>query len=131
MGRSFFLWRRAWLIGLGLPVLAVASLAGFFLLVFSWNWFIPFAERNVSAIVGRPVTIAGVHVRPGRISLVTLSGLQIGNPPGFAADAPFARIEGLLLGLDTPATLRGRILHITNLAIEGVHAGDDAGGRAE
>lgn len=108
---------RRWLIGV--PLFAAASLAAFFLLVFSWNWFIPFAELRASAIVGRPVTITGLHVRPGRVSQVTLTGLRVGNPADFEAEAPFAQIAGMVLSLDTLATLRHRILHITSLAIDG------------
>ncbi|MEI6159823.1 MAG: AsmA family protein [Roseococcus sp.] len=110
---------RRWRIMLGAALILCAGMAGFFLFVFSWTWFVPFAEQRASALIGRPVTIAALHVSPGRVTEIALSGVTIGNPPDFADDVPFARIEALLIGLDSLATLRDRILHITSLAVDG------------
>lgn len=111
--------KRRWRLML-VGVLALgAVMVGFFLIVFSWNWFIPVAEQRASSLLGRPVTIAALHVRPGRVTEIALSGVTIGNPPGFGEDQAFARVEALLIGLDSLATLRARILHVSSLAVDG------------
>ena len=110
---------RRWLIGLGVPLLVVGLAAGFFLLIFSWNWFIPLAEARASTALGRSVTISGLHIRPGRVSEVTVTGLRIANPVDFPEHAPFAQVNMLVLGLDTMATLRTRVLHVTTIGIDG------------
>jgi uncharacterized protein involved in outer membrane biogenesis len=66
----------------------------------SWDWFIPFAERRASAAIGRPVTIAHLHFRLGRVAVLTAEGVRIANPPGFPADLPFAQAERLVARID-------------------------------
>ncbi|UPY34931.1 AsmA family protein [Sediminicoccus sp. KRV36] len=111
--------RRGWFIGLGVSALSLVGIGIFFLLVFSWGWFIPLLEARASAALGRPITIAGLRLHPGRVTMATLTGVRIGNPPGFEAQSPFAEIESVELGLNLLASLRSGRAHITSLAVDG------------
>jgi uncharacterized protein involved in outer membrane biogenesis len=105
-------WR--WGLGLGVPLLALGLLVA----LFRWDWLIPFVALRASAALGRPVTIAHLHVAPGRTTTVTLQGLRIGNPPGFEAEPSFAEVPRLSLDLDTMALLRDRSLVIPTVTLE-------------
>lgn len=102
-----------WL-GFGVPILAI----GLLLLLWSWNWFIPLVEARASAAIGRPVHVAGMHVALGRITTVTLEGIRVDNPEGFAPDPPFAAAERLAVQVDVMAFLRRREIVLPDIAIE-------------
>ncbi|GGJ42416.1 hypothetical protein GCM10011320_57540 [Neoroseomonas lacus] len=89
-------------------------------LSFSWGTFIPVAERMASNAIGRAVTIGGLHVRLGRVSLVTFRDVTVANPEGFDAEPPFARIASVELRLDTWPTLRDRTPTIPSVEIQGL-----------
>jgi uncharacterized protein involved in outer membrane biogenesis len=85
-----------WLALLAPPAILLLLVAAFW----SWDWFIPFAERRASAAIGRPVTIAHLHVRLGRIVVLTAEGVRIANSPGFPADPPLAQAEHVVARVD-------------------------------
>ncbi|MBC7801843.1 MAG: AsmA family protein, partial [Gemmatimonadaceae bacterium] len=103
------------MIWLGVPVVALVGFA----LVFSWNWFTPFIAGQATALLGRDVTIGSMHVAPGRVTVVTLRNVRVENPPDFAAEAPFAVIDTLVLRLDGMASLRGRTAVINDVEVDG------------
>lgn len=106
------------LLFVAVPVATVLLLTVFFLFVFSWNWFIPLAERNASAALGRAVSIGRLDVRPGRVAIITLHDSRIANPADFPADEPFARIGTVNLSVDLLASLRQRTWVLPTLGID-------------
>jgi uncharacterized protein involved in outer membrane biogenesis len=86
-------------------------------LLWRWDWFIPLAEAQASAKLGRRVTIAHLHVAPGRITRVVADDVRIANPDGFAPDSQFAQIASLGVDVDLWAYLRGRPLAIPLIAV--------------
>lgn len=78
------------------PVILLLFLIGFW----SWDWFIPMAERRASAAIGRPVTIGHLHLGLGRTTVVTARDVRIANAPGFPADVPLAQAERLVARID-------------------------------
>ncbi len=103
-----------WLIWVGVPVAAAALLAAFW----SWDWFIPLAERQASAALGRPVHIAHLRVKLGRVVEVSAEELRVDNPEGFPGDPPFAQIPRLTVRLDAMAYLREREVVIPAIEVE-------------
>lgn len=97
-----------WAIWTGVPLLLLLLLVVFW----SWDWFIPLAERRASAALGRPVRIEHLHVRLGRVTEVAAEGLRIGNPEGFQEDPPFATTERASLSLDVMAYWHDRSIVI-------------------
>lgn len=77
-----------WPFWIGIPLVLVALVVAFW----SWDWFIPLAERQASAALGRKVTIAHLHVRPGRVTEIVVDDLRVANPDGFEAEEPFAQV---------------------------------------
>lgn len=73
-----------------------------------WDWFIPLVESRASAALGRPVTIAHLHVRLGRVTRVTVDDLRIANPAGFPDGSRFGTAEHLAIDLDVAALLHDR-----------------------
>lgn len=89
------------LVWFGLPLAGLAALVAFW----SWDWFIPLIEAQASARLGRPVTIAHLHVRIGRTIGISAEGVRVGNPPGFPDDPPFAEVPRASLELDLSALI--------------------------
>jgi uncharacterized protein involved in outer membrane biogenesis len=83
----------------------------------NWDWFIPLAERQASAALGRRVTIEHLHVRLGRVTEVSVDGLRIGNPEGFPDDPPFARAERASAKLDVMAYWHQRTIVIPAIEV--------------
>ena len=91
--------RRApirWALGLGVPAVLVVATAA----IWNWDWFIPLIEPRVSAAIGRKVTIAHLHVHLGRRTKLVADDVQIANPAGFPAPAPFAEVARLGIKVD-------------------------------
>ena len=103
-----------WLVWIGVPVLALALLVAFW----SWDWFIPLAERQASAALGRPVHIAHLRVKLGRVVEVSAEDLRVDNPEGFPGDPPFAQVPRLTVRLDAMAYLREREVVIPAIEVE-------------
>jgi hypothetical protein len=60
---------------------------------------IPLVEARVGVSLGRPVTIAHLHISRGRIVRVTADDVLVGNPPNWQGE-PFAWIAHLTLEAD-------------------------------
>ena len=73
-----------------------------------WDWFIPLVNARASAALGRPVTIAHLHVRLGRVTRVVVDDLRIANPAGFPDGSRFGSAEHLAIDIDIAALLRDR-----------------------
>jgi uncharacterized protein involved in outer membrane biogenesis len=84
----------------------------------SWDWFIPLAERQASAALGRQVTIAHLHVRLGRVTEVSANDVRIANPEGFPADPPFAQVQRLTAQLDVMEYWRNRAVVIPSIEVQ-------------
>jgi uncharacterized protein involved in outer membrane biogenesis len=100
-------------------VLAALAL-GLVVLVLAWNWdwFIPIVQRVASVRLGRPVTIAHLHVRIARNPVLEADDVVVDNPPGFAAPGPFARIGRLAVTLNGPAYLHGQAIIVPALDVD-------------
>lgn len=99
-----------WLLGIGLPILLLA-------LLFRWDWLIPLVEARASAALGRPVTIAHLHVRLRRVPEITLTDLRIANPEGFPADPPFALVPRTVISVEAWPLIRGGQLVVPSIAL--------------
>jgi uncharacterized protein involved in outer membrane biogenesis len=105
--------RVGWTVA-GVLLLAVVLLAVFW----DWNWFRPLVEAQVSAQLGRPVTIEHFDLKPGRQTVAIADGVQIANPPGFPSDTPFATIERLAVTVDVMAYLHGRQIVVPAIVVD-------------
>ena len=63
------------LLFVGIPIAAVVAF-------WNWDWFITIVQGRASAL-GRPVTIAHLHVQLGRVTTVNADDMRIANPPAF------------------------------------------------
>jgi uncharacterized protein involved in outer membrane biogenesis len=92
---------------------AVGALAGAvgLIVLASPFWARPLIEHEASAILGRPITVAGLGLSLHSVAPLIIDfdnrDVVIGNPPGFPAGAePFAQIQRMRVSLDVFATLR-------------------------
>ncbi|TCH98762.1 AsmA family protein [Roseococcus sp. SYP-B2431] len=99
-----------WLLGITLPLLLLV-------LLFRWDWLIPIVESRASAALGRPVTVAHLHVRLGRVPEITLTDLRIANPDGFPADPPFALVPRAVISVEAWPLLREQRLVVPSVAL--------------
>ena len=109
-GRSPY---RRWIAFVGVPLLIVLAL----ILFWRWDWFIPLVESRASDALGRPVTLAHLHVSPGRITTVTADDVRIPNPPGFVDTPPLAQIAHLSLQFDVLRYIRDRTIAIRQIDV--------------
>jgi uncharacterized protein involved in outer membrane biogenesis len=100
----------SWLIAITLPILILV-------LLFRWDWLIPLVEARASAALGRPVSIAHLHVRLGRVPEITLTDLRIANPEGFPADPPFALVPRTVVSVEAWPLIRERRIVIPSIAL--------------
>ena len=78
-------WRpRPWQYITAALVVAVVVLVS----VWNWDWFIPVVTRIASAQLGRPVTMAHLHVRIARNPVIEADDLVIDNPPRLSRPRP-------------------------------------------
>ncbi|MBV9654504.1 MAG: AsmA family protein [Acetobacteraceae bacterium] len=77
-------------------------------LVWRWDWFIPLVESQASSALGRRVTIAHLHVAPGRITRLVADDVEIANPDGFPPDSRLATVESLGVSIDLWELIRSR-----------------------
>lgn len=102
----------------GAKIAAGAALAVVLLaMVWRWAWLIPLVEARAGAALGREVEIAALDVDLGRVTRVSLGGVRIANPEGFAAPAPFARAERVEIEVALAPLLRGRLV-LPRIALE-------------
>ena len=105
---------RGWAIALAILVLIVIVLIA----IWNWDWFIPFVDARASATLGRKVTIEHLHVRLGRVTVVTADGVRAENPEGFPAEPPFATIDHLSVNVRVMTYIRHQILDIPVIDLE-------------
>jgi uncharacterized protein involved in outer membrane biogenesis len=110
-GRAF-----RWLLWSGLAAAGLLAAA----MLSSPLWLRPIAERQVSAVLGRPVAIGRLRLRPGNPLVLAAEDVVVGNPPGFPAgeEEPFARVPRLTVRLDTLASLRRREFAVSSIEVE-------------
>ena len=97
-------------------VLALVVVIGVLLFVWNWDWFVPFANREASAALSRPVTIRHLHLSLARNPIIEADGVVVGNPPQFPADAtPLIRIDRLGVTLDGMAWLLHRTVGLLEI----------------
>lgn len=113
MASSRITRRLAWV---GIPIVLLVILAVFW----NWDWFIPIVQSRASAAIGRPVTIAHLHVGLGRIIEVTADDVVVANPPNWpSGDPPLARVKALTIQADAWGYVRGHGLVLPLIGIDG------------
>jgi uncharacterized protein involved in outer membrane biogenesis len=98
---------RRWAI-FGTPIILIALLITFW----NWDWFIPVVDAYASSAVGRKVTLAHLHVRLGRVTQVVADDVQIANPDGFSAPAPFVQVAHLTIQANLEEFVRHRTINL-------------------
>ena len=87
-------------------------------LVFQWDWLIPFVQTRASAALGRPVTITHLHVRLGKVPHIEADGVVIGNPADWPGGGNLATIDKLGIDLDAVAYIRRRQVVIPAITVD-------------
>jgi uncharacterized protein involved in outer membrane biogenesis len=111
------LFRRIATIAGGLAVAALVLAVAGFLLLGRFD-LAPLAASRASAALGRTVTIAGLHITPGRWLTVTLQGVRIANLPGGTQPA-MATLQSLTAEVDALSLLHGPAM-IRHLQVDGL-----------
>ncbi len=78
----------------GVFLLLLALLIAFW----RWDWFIPIVERKASASLGRPVTIAHLHVRLGRVTTIVADDVAIAGTRRYPQ--PLATVKALTVAVE-------------------------------
>jgi AsmA family protein len=78
-----------------IALLAVVALV----VIWGGDLLIPLVASRAGAALGRPVTIAHLHIVPGRILQVTADDVTVGNPPDWTGE-PLARLTHLTVQAD-------------------------------
>ena len=105
--------RLAWI---GTPIILLVLLVAFW----NWDWFIPIVQSQVSAAIGRKVTIGHLHVHLGRVTEVTLNDVVVENPPDWpTGDPPLASIRALTIQADAWGYVQGHGLILPLIRIDG------------
>jgi uncharacterized protein involved in outer membrane biogenesis len=105
--------RLAWI---GVPVVLLIALVAFW----NWDWFIPIVQSRALAAIGRPVTIAHLHVRLGRVVTVIADGVVVANPPDWPSDdPPFVSIRSLTIEADAWGYVRGHGFVVPMIGLDG------------
>ncbi len=99
---------------LGVLVVAVALLVVFW----QWDWLIPILDRRASAALGRPVSVAHLHVRLGRVTTVVGDDVRVDNPQGFPQPDPLATARHLTVRVDVWDYIRHRTLAFPLIALD-------------
>lgn len=84
------------LASIGVPVTIIAGIV----LLWDWDWFVPFVAARASAEIGRPVTIEHLHVRLGQVSTFEGDGVTVANPQGWPQGPPLAQIQRIVTRVD-------------------------------
>jgi uncharacterized protein involved in outer membrane biogenesis len=106
-------FRLGWTIA-SIFLLAIVLLAVFW----DWNWFRPLVEAQVSAQLGRPVTLDHFDLKPGRQTVAIADGVTIANPDGFPSDTPFVTISRLAVTVDVMAYIHGRQIVVPSIIVD-------------
>jgi AsmA protein len=102
------------IIGIVVAVLLVVVIAIPFLI--DVNAFRPRIETEISAALGRPVTVGNLHLSLLSGS-VSADDLSIGDDPAFGK-GPFIRAKTLKVGVEMMPLIFSKALHVTNLTLE-------------
>ncbi|POF63172.1 AsmA family protein [Novacetimonas maltaceti] len=97
-------------------MLCVAVLA--LVILWSWDWFIPLVERRAGAAIHRRVTIAHLHVHPGRVITIGADDVRIEQPGGFGDLPPFATARRLDVSIRWWPLLSGGGLDLPLIALD-------------
>ncbi|WP_428488197.1 AsmA family protein [Rhodopila sp.] len=117
------------LLWVGIPVVLIVLLVVFW----NWDWFIPIVQSRASAALGRPVTIAHLHVRLGRVTEIAADDVVIANPPDWrSGDPPLASVKQLTVQADVWAYIQGHglVLPLIGLDRPVVYAAETTNGSA-
>jgi uncharacterized protein involved in outer membrane biogenesis len=104
-------------IAAGIGALALVAVV-LLVLLWNWDWFIPLVEAQASAALGRRVTIAHLHVRLGRDTLVAADDVVVDNPQGFAGAPPLARIGRLSVVASVMDYLHRRAIVLPSVTLD-------------
>ena len=109
--------RRAAKWTIGILVVLVVLIGG--ASAVAWTMARPFAERQLSAQLGRRVSIGGISISPSfSVPRVTFSDIRIANPEGWAPDPPFARAARATVDIDLRQTLGTRAIVLPMVTVE-------------
>ncbi len=106
--------RRKWPFVAG----AIVLLGLLAVMLFQWDWLIPFVNRQASSALGRPVTITHLHVRLGRVPHIEVDGVHIGNPADWPGGGDLAVIDKLGIDVDAMAYIRHRQLILPAIQVD-------------
>ncbi len=104
-------------IAVGLFALVIAGTAGVLLLLARFDLG-GLAASRASAALGRSVTIAGLHITPGRWLTIKMAGLQVANLPG-GTRPQMVTLHGLAAEVDMLSLLRGPAV-VRHVEIDGL-----------
>nr|WP_245528473.1 AsmA family protein [Gluconobacter morbifer] len=83
------------------------------ILIWQWDWFVPYINRHASAALHRPVSITHLHVHPGFKTTVTVDDLKVGQPDDFKTEkADFASAHAITVTVDVWRYIMGRGLAV-------------------
>jgi AsmA family protein len=102
-----------WLLPLGVALLTVVAL----IIIWGGDLLIPLVTSRASATLGRSVTIAHLHVVPGRILQVTADDVTIGNPPDWTGE-PLVRLPHFTVQVDVWTYLRHQQLVVPLVVLD-------------
>lgn len=110
--------RRRLRIG-GTILLALGVLAVLLIIFWDWDWFIPLVDADASLALGRKVTMQHLHVRLGRTTEISATGIAVADPPSFApAPAGLAAIDKLTVDVDVLGYLHHGVLTLTRIEVD-------------
>lgn len=113
--RHQFLRHRFLFSGVGLFTLLIVLL----IIFWSWDWFVPLVNRKATAALGRPTTIAHLHVRLGFVTRVTVDDLKSEQPKGFENEnAPFFTAQHATVKFDVWNYIVHRRIFIPLIALD-------------
>ncbi|NHO34280.1 AsmA family protein [Acetobacter fallax] len=112
---SFFHRHRFSVTGTALFLLAIVLL----IIFWSWDWFVPLVNRKATAALGRPTSIAHLHVRPGFVTRVTVDDLKSEQPKDFEGEgAPFFTAAHATVAFDVWRYIWHRSVSIPLIALD-------------
>src|SRR5439155_8360214 len=101
---------------IALAIVALIAAAAIFWVYYSLDVIVKVAlEHYGPDVLGVPVKVSGVRISP-KTGEGTLAGVEIGNPPGFAA-ARAVKLGEIRVSID-PLTLTEPVISIRELAVD-------------
>gem|GEM_PF-538623 len=100
---------------LGVLIVLIVLLAIFW----NWDWFVPMIDRRASAALHRPVSIAHLHVRLGRVTTVSVDDLTVGQPDDFRSEKEdFASAKTITVSADVWDYITGHGIVLPLVAVD-------------